>query len=1074
MRKITSLLLFCWMVLGFSANAQTPYTAEEMNAMTTETDIQVQNISTSNRWWFCGNKNVESKESAETVLTWVPAGDGKFYLKKKYPTAEQGDGYMQTSAPSNFGAQATAQKFTAVYQYPTDAPETSAHENLVRFSCVDVNAGKWINCQGTGGTPVYNSGPGAWTMHNVYASTYVEPEPEPEPEPVTGNILGVNAYPTTKTTTITNGYYMLKQVNANKKTGWMTASEEATGARVKQEDAGEPTTAVNQIWYVEGDANGFYISTANKVASWQQPTLGERKLTSYAQKGLLKATQEASSLGGHNNTTPSEGSFLIYAEIPGIGLESDKSFVHATTEWGTNIDYLGSWDDCNPGSIYMIEFYPIDIKDLIIEEPSYYITDLNQLYEDHYYHIESQRCFLQFDNKIPNTLTTSNGKSVSNKTKDVTDLNQLFHIKKIDEKYYLFSVGAGKFVKADGSYSNKPTDEFKITADSKYPDYAWKLGIGSNYLNSQDPNQTDGGIVVNTWSESDPGNCYRIFKVANPAAAAITAATDIVATKVYTFLPKDTKDKWNLDWEGVADAGGQPTDRGRLYASSTSEYLTTNLIRVAPKNDENLQFAIVTLGGKQYLYSVGAQKFVHDNNEQYAPLTELPKSHITINKEESGYFSVKMNGTECINASTAWDYGAVLDWNDLDAGNQYEICEVENVVFDTEALIQSITREISFTLTDDAGNVFSGTYPGIPGITIPQFNGVTFNNVVWNENEVTANVDFVFPVSKVGEVPNETLWSIYYGDKYIRADNTEIKVQTTDVKPLDLNALWAFYPVLEDNTFKFTIQNMATGKYVYSEAANNSSTMNKAGTVTLSENATKFVIADNQDLQFDGKPQLFLSINSSGDKDVYLGVHRNTHGGTNLHTPNAVYNVTISAAGYATFFASHPVTIPTGVKAYYIQDMSGNGNYAKLTEMGTTIPAQTGVILEGEENTYTFNKAADVAAIENNLLTGTVVNTMIEGEGFVLGIVDSVVGLAKAKLTDGQFLNNHHKAYMPVKDKNLTAAFYGFNFDDVTGIETIEKEGNTHAPIYDLSGRRVVKMTKGGIYIQNGKKFIVK
>ena len=33
---------------------------------------------------------------------------------------------------------------------------------------------------------------------------------------------------------------------------------------------------------------------------------------------------------------------------------------------------------------------------------------------------------------------------------------------------------------------------------------------------------------------------------------------------------------------------------------------------------------------------------------------------------------------------------------------------------------------------------------------------------------------------------------------------------------------------------------------------------------------------------------------------------------------------------------------------------------------------------------------------------------------------------------------------------------------------------NVNAPIFDLTGRRVVKAVKGGLYIQNGKKVIVK
>ena len=43
----------------------------------------------------------------------------------------------------------------------------------------------------------------------------------------------------------------------------------------------------------------------------------------------------------------------------------------------------------------------------------------------------------------------------------------------------------------------------------------------------------------------------------------------------------------------------------------------------------------------------------------------------------------------------------------------------------------------------------------------------------------------------------------------------------------------------------------------------------------------------------------------------------------------------------------------------------------------------------------------------------------------------------------------------------------------VTGIENVMGEAaNANAPIYDLTGRRVMKAVKGGLYIQSGKKFI--
>ena len=45
--------------------------------------------------------------------------------------------------------------------------------------------------------------------------------------------------------------------------------------------------------------------------------------------------------------------------------------------------------------------------------------------------------------------------------------------------------------------------------------------------------------------------------------------------------------------------------------------------------------------------------------------------------------------------------------------------------------------------------------------------------------------------------------------------------------------------------------------------------------------------------------------------------------------------------------------------------------------------------------------------------------------------------------------------------------------DTIRGIETISA-GTLDAPVYDLMGNKVKVLTKGRVYIQNGKKFVVK
>lgn len=56
----------------------------------------------------------------------------------------------------------------------------------------------------------------------------------------------------------------------------------------------------------------------------------------------------------------------------------------------------------------------------------------------------------------------------------------------------------------------------------------------------------------------------------------------------------------------------------------------------------------------------------------------------------------------------------------------------------------------------------------------------------------------------------------------------------------------------------------------------------------------------------------------------------------------------------------------------------------------------------------------------------------------------------------------------------LDAAQFDVNRGDATGIDDVlsESAGKENSAIYDLSGRRVYKTTKGNIYIQNGKKYL--
>lgn len=197
-------------------------------------------------------------------------------------------------------------------------------------------------------------------------------------------------------------------------------------------------------------------------------------------------------------------------------------------------------------------------------------------------------------------------------------------------------------------------------------------------------------------------------------------------------------------------------------------------------------------------------------------------------------------------------------------------------------------------------------------------------------------------------------------------------------------------------------------------------------------------------------------------------------------------------AGYTSLYSPVELNPSYGgarFKVYTVSEVSAT--HAILKEQDF-IPANTGVVLQltehgksGMEDGCVFLQVKATETEATSKLLGTYADEYITDEAYVLGIVNSEVGLYTAKknfndqnqkVEEGgvKWLNNGFKAYLP-KTSGASLALR-FNFGgETTAIESVLNNGvNANAPIYDLSGRRVNNAVKGGIYIQNGKKFIVK
>lgn len=195
----------------------------------------------------------------------------------------------------------------------------------------------------------------------------------------------------------------------------------------------------------------------------------------------------------------------------------------------------------------------------------------------------------------------------------------------------------------------------------------------------------------------------------------------------------------------------------------------------------------------------------------------------------------------------------------------------------------------------------------------------------------------------------------------------------------------------------------------------------------------------------------------------------------NTVTFNAVSDVE-GVSNLATFSAPFATVVPEGVTAYYVST-ADNSKATMKAITGEAIPAKTGVLLTSESaDAVTMVPATDetLATIENNKLgnsAGTAKTIAADDHAYILSAVDGQTAFYKGKVGTTLGMN---KAYLTLNVAGAGEAI-SMNFGgNVTGINQIVNAEQNNAPVYDLTGRRVVRTVKGGLYIKGGNKFIAR
>lgn len=191
----------------------------------------------------------------------------------------------------------------------------------------------------------------------------------------------------------------------------------------------------------------------------------------------------------------------------------------------------------------------------------------------------------------------------------------------------------------------------------------------------------------------------------------------------------------------------------------------------------------------------------------------------------------------------------------------------------------------------------------------------------------------------------------------------------------------------------------------------------------------------------------------------------------------------VNGKRYASAYLPFSVNTVNGAQAY-VGELNDAKNVLDMTAVNG-VPANNGFVLVGnaEKATLTIGNAEPLTI--TNALTGSNVKVALEtttgsgesatvtdhrAEYLVFGTNAGNVGFYKPSATNNTIAAN--KAFIAASSLTTGEGAIAMNFgSNITGINNAVV-ASENAPIFDLSGRRVVKAIKGGVYIQNGKKFV--
>lgn len=307
-------------------------------------------------------------------------------------------------------------------------------------------------------------------------------------------------------------------------------------------------------------------------------------------------------------------------------------------------------------------------------------------------------------------------------------------------------------------------------------------------------------------------------------------------------------------------------------------------------------------------------------------------------------------------------------------------------------------------------------------------------------------------------------------------DNTKL---TTDASANNSIGSVVTFTNAESGRFRMMIEGKTLGKYVqwYAPITLEENNSNSKGSYKVNKVGTTFTF---QDYTNKNQYSYLHCSNNDGTSNVVGWETSNDLNPTYWHVvPATTAEIDMKAVEgntYATAYLPFNVSSVDNAEVY-VGKFNEDKTILNMTKVDGGIPAEKGVVLVGNTEKATLNIGATTATISENDLVGTNINIAFTNDApranyLVFGKNNNTVGFYAPSESVANIPAN--KAYINASILNNATAAIALNFNGTTtGVNTVVLgENGVNAPVFDLSGRRVAAPVKGGVYIQNGKKFI--